>query len=207
MQGDMDTDGNAPFTFVTNVLSALRASPSQFDNTTLFPTDETASQLELSQKAGPGNTQRVYNYALARVGYLAPSAGAGVPAIGVGVFFRVFSTAVSGLDYEASSETGNGNYRRHVISNATATNPATAVPLLGIENGSPGNPETASIPFFASPRVDPLTTSMRSQPVDTPNIQTINNTGSENVQFFGAWLDVNLEPGDPHFVQLPRIPR
>jgi len=205
-QGDMDTDANAPFTFVTDVLSALRASPSRFDNTTLFPTDETASQLELSQKAGPGNTQRVYNYVVARVRYLAPSGGAGVPAAGVGAFFRVFSTAVSGLDYDATSETGNGNYRRHVISNATATNPASAIPLLGIENDSQGNPETASIPFFATPRVDPSTTSMRSQPVDTPNIQTINNTGSENVQFFGAWLDINLAPGDPHFVQLPLNP-
>jgi hypothetical protein len=202
-QGDMDTDSNAPFTFINGVLSALRTSPSQFDNTTIFPTDETASQLELSQKAGPGNTQRVYNYALARVRYLAPSGVAGVPATGVGVFFRVFSTAVSGLDYDATSETGNGNYRRHVISNATATNPATAVPLLGIETDSQGNPETASIPFFASPRVNPSTTSMRSQLIDTPNFQTINNTGSENVQFFGAWLDINLAPGDPHFVQLP----
>ena len=162
-QGDLDTDANAPFTFVTNVLSALRASPSQFDNTTLFPTDETASQLELSQKAGPGNTQRVYNYALARVRYLAPSGGVGVPATGVGVFFRVFSTAVSALDYDATSETGNGNYRRHVISNATATSPASAVPLLGIENDSQGNAETASIPFFATPRVDPSTTSMRNE--------------------------------------------
>jgi hypothetical protein len=44
---------------------------------------------------------------------------------------------------------------------------------------------------------------MRSQLIDTPNIQTINNTGSENVQFFGAWLDINLAPGDPHFVKLP----
>jgi hypothetical protein len=47
---------------------------------------------------------------------------------------------------------------------------------------------------------------MRSQPVDTPNIQTISNPGSENVEFFGAWLDVNLAPGDPHFVQLPLNP-
>jgi hypothetical protein len=205
-QGDMDTDSNAPFTFINGVLDALRSSPSQFDNTAIFPTDETASELELSQKAGPGNTQRVYNYALARVRYLAPSGMTGVPATGVGVFFRVFSTAVSALDYDATSETGNGNYRRHVISNASPTNPASAVPLLGIENDSQGNAETASIPFFASPRVDPSTTSMRSQPVDTPNIQTISNTGSENVQFFGAWLDINLAPGDPHFIQLPLNP-
>jgi hypothetical protein len=53
-----------------------------------------------------------------------------------GVFFRVFSTAASGLDYDATGETSNGNYRRHVISNASATNPASAIPLLGIENDS-----------------------------------------------------------------------
>ncbi len=57
-QGDMDADSNAPFTFITNVLSHLQANPSQFDNTAIFPTDETASELELSQKAGPGNSQQ-----------------------------------------------------------------------------------------------------------------------------------------------------
>lgn len=201
-QGDMDAAHNAPFTFINGVLSALKASPSQFDNPAIFPTDETASELELSQKAGPGNTQRVYNYVVAKVRYLAP---AGVPATGVSVFFRVFSTAVSGLDYDATSGT-RGNYRR------TGNANASTVPLLGIENDSQGQPETASIPFFASPRVrassndfndgTPIA-SMTTQPADSTNVQPITGTGSENLAFFGAWLDINLAPGDPNYHEFP----
>ena len=146
------------------------------------------SRLELSQKAGPGNAQRVYNYVVAKVRYLAP---VGVPA-GVSVFFGVFSTAVSALDYDATSGT-RGNYRR------TGNTNASTVPLLGIENDSQGQPETASIPFFASPRVRASSSdfgvtpigSMTTQAPDTTNIQTISGTGSDNVAFFGAWLDIN----------------
>ena len=209
-QGDMDSDHSAPFTFIQGVLSALQATPSQFDNTSIFPTDETASELELSQKAGPGNSQRVYNYAVARVRYLAPS---GVWASsdgtstgsGVSVFFRVFSTAVSGLDYDSTSGT-TGNYRR------TGNSNASSVPLLGIENDSQGQPETASIRMFASPRVRAASadfndgtpiTAMTTQPPDSPNIQTISGTGSENVAFFGAWLDINLASGDPNYHEFP----
>jgi hypothetical protein len=212
-QGDMDADSSAPFTFIDNVLSALRASPSQFDNPAIFPTDETASELELSQKVGPvGSQQRVYNYVVAKVRYLAPS---GVWAssdgtstgTGVSVFFRAFSTAVSALDYDATSGT-RGNYRR------TGNTNASSVPLLGIENDSLGHPETGSIPFFASPRVRASSSdsggspilSMTAQPPDTTNIQTINGTGSENVAFFGAWLDLNLAPGDPNYREFPLNP-
>ena len=209
-QGDMDSDHSAPFTFIQGVLSALQATPSQFDNTSIFPTDETASELELSQKAGPGNSQRVYNYAVARVRYLAPSgvwaSSDGTSAgSGVSVFFRVFSTAVSGLDYDSTSGT-TGNYRR------TGNSNASSVPLLGIENDSQGQPETASIPMFASPRVRAASadfndgtpiTAMTTQPPDSPNIQTISGTGSENVAFFGAWLDINLASGDPNYHEFP----
>jgi hypothetical protein len=201
-QGDMDADHNGPFTFINGVLSALQGSPSKFDDTTIFPTDETASELQLSQKAGPGNSQRVYNYVVARVRYLAP---AGVPATGVSVFFRVFSTAVSALDYDATSGT-RGNYRR------TGNTNASSVALLGIENDSQGQSETASIPFFASKRVRASSsdfndgtaiTSMTTQPADSTNIQTISGTGSENVTFFGAWLDINLASGDPNYHEFP----
>jgi len=209
-QGDMDSDHNAPFAFIGNVLSALRASPSQFDNTSIFPTDETASQLELSQKAGPGNSQRVYNYVVAKVRYLAPS---GVWASsdgtstgsGVSVFFRVFSTVVSAMDYAATSGAA-GNYRRSGNSNGSS------VPLLGVENDSQGQAETASIPFFARGRVRASNNDfndgtsiadMTKQSLDSTNIQTISGTGSENVAFFGAWLDLNLAPGDPNYHEFP----
>ena len=209
-QGDMDADSNAPFTFINQVLSALQGSPAQFDNVAIFPTDETASELELSQKVGPaGSKQRVYNYVVARVRYLAPSGvfassdGTGT-GTGVSTFFRVFTTAVSGLDYDATSGT-RGNYRR------TGNTNGSAVPLLGIENDTQGHPETASIPFFAMPRIRASSSdsgagpiqSMTAQPADTTNIQTIPGTGSENVAFFGAWLDINLAPGDPNYHEFP----
>ena len=191
-QGDMDADHNAPFSFIQGGISAFNVLPD--DNSHPFLTqlseDETASQLELSQKVGG---ERIYNYAVAKVRYLAPS---GVPATGVSTFFRVFSTAVSALDYDSASGP-DGNYRR------TGNTNASAVPLLGIENDAHGQPETASIPFFATPRVDTSSVSMTTQPADSPNIQPIAGTGSENVAYFGAWLDINLAPGDPNFRQLP----
>jgi hypothetical protein len=91
----------------------------------------------------------------------------------------------------------------------------SAVPLLGIENDALGQPETASIPFFAAPRVRASSSdfndgtpiaSMATQPPDSTNIQTINGTGSENVAFFGAWLDINLAPGDPNYHEFPLNP-
>lgn len=207
-QGDMDTNSNAPFTFINGVLAALQASPSQFDNAAIFPPDETASQLELSQKVGG---QRVYNYAVAKVRYLAPGGGPPneVDAPGVSVFFRVFSTVVSALDYDATSGS-TGNYRR--TSNVNGSLPKSAVPLLGIENDSQGQSETASVPFFASRRVRASSSdfndgtaiaSMTHQSPDSTNIQTISGTGSENVSFFGAWLDINLAPGDPNYHEFP----
>jgi hypothetical protein len=191
-QGDMDVDHNAPYEYIQGVISAFNSLPN--DNSHPFLThlseDETASQLQLSQKVGG---QRVYNYTVAKVRYLAP---VGVPANNVSAFFRVFSTAVSGLDYDATAGPG-GNYRR------TGNTNATSIPLLGVENDSHGNPETASIPFFATPRVDTTTVPMSAQPPDTPNVQSISGTGVENVAYFGAWLDINLAPGDPNFRQLP----
>ncbi len=194
-QGDMDTDSNAPFEFIQQVVKNFNNQPNNNSHPflTQLTEDESGSQLELSQKVGG---QRVYNYAIAKVRYLAPS---GVDATNVGVFFRVFSTAVSGLGYDATSGS-TGNYRR------TGNTNASSVPLLGIENDSQGQPETACIPFFASARVDTSTVAMTTQLPDTTNIQTIAGTGAENVAYFGAWLDINLAPGDPHFRQFPLGP-
>ena len=193
-QGDLDTDSNASFEFIQQVVKNFNSLPNDSSHPflTQLSEDETASQLELSQKV---SGQRVYNYAVAKVRYLAPIT---VDATNVSVFFRVFSTAVSALDYDATSGT-TGNYRR------TGNTNATSVPLLGIENDSQGQPETACIPFFASARVAP-TASMTTQLPDSTNIQTISGTGSENVAYFGVWLDVNLAPGDPNFFQFPLNP-
>jgi hypothetical protein len=168
-QGDADTDSNAPFTFIQGVLSRLRADPTQF--VTQFSEDESASVLELSRSVG---SQRVYNYAIARVRYRAPVT---VDASNVQVFFRAFSTMVSALDYDSTSGTP-GNYRR-------TGNGSGAMPLLGIEN-TPTGAEVACIPFFAEARHADLTTQ-----TDTTNMQPITGNGGEQVAFFGCWLDLN----------------
>jgi hypothetical protein len=44
---------------------------------------------------------------------------------------------------------------------------------------------------------------MTAQPFDSTNIRRISGTGSENVAFFGAWLDISLAPGDPNYHEFP----
>src|SRR5207247_523939 len=116
------TQGADPFAFLQDALSNLQTTPSKFE--TDLSADEDASVLELSQKVGGKN---VFNYAIARVKYRAPS---GADASNVQVFFRVFSTLVSALDYDTLNPTfltQTGNYRR-----TASTAGSSAMPLLGI---------------------------------------------------------------------------
>jgi hypothetical protein len=184
-QGDADGD---PFTFINGVLSALRTTPSQFNDAN-FPQDENTSVLELSRSVGmPPDTQRVYNYAIARVRYRAPGPPTPIDAVNVQVFFRAFSTMVSALDYDSTSGT-TGNYRR-------TGNSSPSMPLLGIENNQVGTGEIASIPFFAEARH----ADMAAQ-TDGTNMKTIPGNGAEQVEFFGCWLDLNQM--DARFPRFP----
>jgi hypothetical protein len=167
-----------------NGWAAGRTDPSNPFNS-LSP-DETTSQLELSRNLG---TPRVFNYAVARVRYLGPNT---VDANNVSVFFRVFNTVVSALEYDHTSGT-TGNYRR-------SGNVSGSVPLLGIQNG-----EIASIPFFAEARVDTSAASMTGQH-DLTNTQTLTGIGTEQVAYFGCWLDINLASTDPLALQFPLNP-
>ncbi len=146
---------------------------------TQLTADEAGSTLYLPGQKGGLN---VYNYAVAKVRYLAP---AGVPATAVSVFFRAFSTMVSALDYDQTNGS-TGNYRR-------SGNGAGTVPLLGIESN-----EVASVPFFAAPRVNsvagtPGAQSMTAQVEHAAtNTRTLTGGGSvEQVAYFGCWLDIN----------------
>jgi hypothetical protein len=179
-QGDADTDSNAPFEFIQGVLSSLSTDPTQF--VTQFSEDESASVLELSRSVG---SQRVYNYAIARVRYRAPVT---VNASNVQVFFRAFSTMVSALDYDSISGPA-GNYRR-------TGNGSGSMPLLGIETDQTGAAEIACLPFFAEARRADMTAQ-----TDATNTQLINGTGSEQVAFFGCWVDINQT--DPRFPTNP----
>jgi hypothetical protein len=179
-QGDATADPSAPFTFINGVLTSLRNDPSQF--VTQFTEDENGSVLELSRSVG---SQRVYNYAIARVRYRAPAT---IDASNVQVFFRSFSTMVSALDYDSTTGT-NGNYRR-------TGNGSGSMPLLGIETNQSGVAEIACMPFFAEARHSDLTTQ-----TDATNMQIITGNGGEQVAFFGCWLDINQTE-----LRFPRFP-
>jgi len=167
--------------FIQGVVANFNSLPNDASHPylTQLSADENASTLFLPAKdAG----QNVYNYAVAKVRYLAP---VGVPAPNVSVFFRTFSTMVSALDYDHTSGAA-GNYRR-------SGDTLGSVPLLGIESN-----EIASIPFFAAPRVNTVAgtagaVSMTSQVDDAAtNTRTLNGGGAlEQVAYFGCWLDIN----------------
>ena len=173
--GDADVDGNAPFTFIQSVLANFN-DPMMFPNDNSHPfhtqlsENEETSKLELSRSVG---TERVYNYAIAKVRYKAASQ----PATQVKVFFRLFSTLVSALDYNT-----NTNYRR----NPTTGADLNAIPLLGTIPVA-GGTEIASIPFFAEARHADMTT----QPDSTNRHDIVAGGATEQVWYFGCWLDLN----------------
>jgi hypothetical protein len=136
--------------------------------------DEQQSWLEQSQTIMGAP---VFNFAVAKVRYRANTTAA----TGVQVFFRTFMTMRSALDYVyVGTSPPSINYTR---SGAWPN----GVPLLGSIDG-----DIASIPYFAVPRIDSVNQSMTVQPIDTPNVQTINAVaGQESVMFFGVWLDFN----------------
>jgi hypothetical protein len=160
------THGTDPVAFIQQLLGVFDATPTDEDHPFFdIPeaADDSASQLELANQAGG---QPVFNYAVAKVRYRAP---AGVDASDVRVFFRLFTSAATGLAFtqEAYPRQGDG---------------AAAAPLLGLTGG-----EILSIPFFAEARQ----ADMRSQ-VDATNRRTIAGSGAVEVtEYFGCWLDFN----------------
>jgi hypothetical protein len=160
------TCGTDKISYLGQVLAKLRGAGGHalFESmpTAPIPFDPTAGELELSQKVGGVS---VYNFAIAQVRY----AGGTLPANQVPIAFRLFTTAVTGTDYDPA-----GTY---------ATNGATPpVALLGLHFG-----ELASIPCYASARQDPLTGQ-----TDTNNLLNFLATGGvETYDFAGCWLDFN----------------
>jgi Domain of unknown function (DUF1929) len=168
-------DGETPFSYLQKVLSQYNGA----DNNSSHPfldleAGQDASALELRTSIGG---KRVYNFAIAKVRYVAQ----GQNADDVRVFFRMFNTVGTMLEFNTST-----TYRRH-------GNGENAVPLLGHFG-----PLLVSIPFFENPRVTP-DDDMTQQPPDTA--RTITAEGAaESVQYFGAWLDINQT--DPHIPPL-----
>lgn len=138
--------------------------------------DPNKSQLQVASK--DINGARVYNFAVARVRYRGTE-----KAENVRVFFRLFTTAATGLDYDESS-----TYRR-------AAAPAKPVALLGLQ----GN-KVVTIPCYREKRKDTTAVSLTEQ-TDALNVATFDPAGSTNEihKYFGCWLDLNQPT--------PRFPR
>lgn len=127
--------------------------------------DEDAGTLEAAVKLEIDKVEkRVFNFAVARVRY-----SGNVAATGVRVFFRLFTTAATGLDYQEAT-----TYRRREGSNPIA--------LLGLQGGN-----IVSIPCYAEPRTD-----SESDQTDGFNIKTLapSDKGARYC-YFGCWLDFN----------------
>jgi len=159
-----EADANAPITFIQQLLNTFNMTPTDEDHPFFdISEDSHQSQLELASQA---NGQPIFNFAVAKVRYRAP---VGIDAGDVRVFFRMFNTAATGLEFNGTTYARQGNG-------------ANAAPLLGLAGG-----EIASIPFFAEARV----ADMRNQ-VDATNRRTIQGAGAPEITaYFGCWLDFN----------------
>jgi hypothetical protein len=164
----IDNDAAGAVSFIGTLLTNFNAAPASNHPFNTISTDQQTSRLELSRSV---NGKGVFNFAVAQVRYT----GKILSASDVRVFFRLFTTAATGLDYNFFS-----TYRRF-------DDGTKAVPLLGFEGG-----QVVTIPCFASARVDSTTVSMTTQPEDQPNKHTLNPAGGSEVHgYFGCWLDFN----------------
>ncbi|MCC2647274.1 MAG: hypothetical protein K0R16_77 [Nitrososphaeraceae archaeon] len=150
--------------FIQALLAQFNVTPTDEDHPFFdISQDLEESQLELASQAGG---QPIFNFAVAKVRYRAPAT---INADDVKVFFRLFTTAATGLIYNTATYPRQGNG-------------GGAAPLLGLAGG-----EIVSIPFFAETRQ----ADMRTQP-DLTNVKDLVGNGSiEVTAYFGCWLDFN----------------
>lgn len=174
----MPSDAASARSFIQTILTELDGNTAAFE---MLPTGYEDSTLELARTH---LGQPVFNFAVARVRH----DGQATAAQDVRVFFRLFTTAATGLDYHVDV-----NYRR-----SAAAGPA--VPLLGETAAG----ELTTIPCIAVQRIDTAVYGMDQQLVqrpDAPNTKTL-PAGTGGQRFFGAWLDIN-QPSEPQFPDTP----
>ena len=165
-------------TFVTSVINNLNTHIAtlgpEFD---ALPQAEESSTLSLAPTDSGGT--RVYNFALARVRFR----DLNQDAHNVRLFFRMYPAQQTDGTFNPAT-----TYR-------SASNGGKVVPLLGVSGD-----EVATIPFFATKRVNSAAVSMRTQtdPANAHAIIAHDNLGGEVDTFFGCWLDIN-QPGSPRF--------
>ena len=182
--GDI-AQGSSPSAFLRQIIDRYKSLSNNNSHPFLsLPKEGTAAAVDLWPTDGG---RRVFNYAIAKVRYRATV----TTATQVKVFFRLCTTAATGLEYNSGAYRNNG--------------PGVGtVPLLGLAGS-----EISSVPFFLSPRVEtrtgqPGATSMASQTLETSyEIQDITPlSGGERVAYFGCYLDIN-EPTVKRFPLMP----
>jgi len=164
------TMGNTPADavgFIQKLLTDFNVAPALNHPFGTISKDQQTSHLELSRSV---KGKRVFNFAVAQVRYQ----GKVLDADNVRVFFRLFTTAATGLAYHQDS-----TYR-------IFDDGSKIVPLLGVEGG-----EVVTIPCFATARVDSTTVSTTTQPSDEPNRKKLLASATEAHSYFGCWLDFN----------------
>ncbi|HEY6229635.1 MAG TPA: LodA/GoxA family CTQ-dependent oxidase, partial [Pyrinomonadaceae bacterium] len=176
LEEDTDEAGaQSALAFIKKVVNEFNKDQTSLENHPFaqLETDQTKSALELAvkMKNSDDEEKRVFNFAIARVRY-----SGNVSATGVHVFFRLFTTAATGLDYHKAT-----TYRRSEGDNPVA--------LLGLQGGN-----VVSIPCYAEPRAD-----TEENQSDGFNIKTlVASDKGERYCYFGCWLDFNQTT--PRFV-------
>lgn len=153
------------YSYIQDVLNAYnnwQGGGHPFDD---LPADLESNRLELGTNDVNGDP--VFNYAVARVRFRAPE---GIDAADVRVFFRMWTTGWTALEYSL-----NNSYRRQ-------GDGPSATPLLGLRGG-----EINNIPCFAEAR-----SANMEQQGDNTNRRTLLGADAQEVfGYFGCWLDVN----------------
>ncbi len=168
--------GTAATGFIQSVLNNLNAHPALASEFDAIDPHEGNELLTLAPTDGAGH--RVFNFAVAKVRLRDLNQDAS----NVRAFFRLWPAQQTNAVHDPTTL-----YRTFVSG-------PRHVPLLGRQGD-----EIATIPFFASPRVDAATVSMTTQ-MDLPNVRTMvhDSLGAEVFAYFGIWLDIN-QPGDLRF--------
>ena len=180
--GDVNAVGG-PQAYLQGLLDSFENSPATDDSDShpfaLLDDSQDENPVVL---AVPRDDDGIFNFATARVRYLS------VPdenAEGVKVFFRLFNTVGTALEYNPHT-----TYR-------LLDGVAGKIPGLGIQVWP-----ITSIPFFAAPRVTP-DQAMTEQHDTVVNRKTLFGKGPElEYRYFGAWLDVNTF--EEHFPRYPK---
>ncbi|WP_425955152.1 hypothetical protein [Xylanimonas sp. McL0601] len=162
--------------FIQNVITNLNSHPALGSDFDAVDPREAPEALTLAPTDGQGH--RVFNFAVARVRFR----DLNQDAPNVRAFFRMWPAQQTNAVHDTTTL-----YR-------TQTTGTRHVPLLGQQGD-----DIATVPFFASPRVDSSAVSMKTQH-DDPNVRTIqhDSLGAEMVGWFGCWLDIN-QPDDLRF--------